>query len=124
MKKIITLMSLSYMFATSLVAFEHLHTIDEFKTKTKKGNYIVDFYAPWCHPCKEMEKNLNKINLKKENIKVFKINIEESQELLAAYGTPQIPALLYIKDGEILKGYVGLKGMPELHSDIENYFKR
>ncbi len=123
MKKFI-LIGLSMMVATSsMYAFEHIKNLKEFEKKISKGNVIVEFYAPWCVPCKEMKRNLQKVNAKKENIKIYQVNIDKSQEVVNMYGTPQVPAILYIKNGKILQGFVGLKQMPELKQDIKTYFK-
>ncbi|MCH9813544.1 MAG: thioredoxin family protein [Epsilonproteobacteria bacterium] len=124
MKKIALLSFVALMSTTSLFGFDHLKSVKEFEESTKKGNYIVDFYASWCNPCKEMEQNLKKLSGEKKDIKIYKVNIEESVELVNTYGTPQVPALLYIKDGEILQGYVGLKQMEELKRDMKKYFQK
>jgi thioredoxin 1 len=122
MKQIIKGLVLTALLISVSEAFEHIKTIEQFERVTKSGKFIVDFYAPWCEPCREMDKNLKKMNYTSKNIKVYKINIDESKELLSKYGTPQIPALLYIKDGKVLQGYIGLKGMNELKSDVKKYF--
>ncbi len=122
MKQIIKGLVLTVILASGVEAFEHIKTVEQFERVTKSGKFIVDFYAPWCQPCQEMEQNLKKMNYTSKDIKVYKINIDESKELLSRYGTPQIPAILYIKDGKILQGYIGLKGISELKSDVEKYF--
>ena len=123
MKKLI-LIGLGVMVAaSSSFGFEHIKNLKEFEKKISKGNVIVEFYAPWCVPCKEMKRNLQKVNRKKEHIKIYQVNIDKSQDVVDMYGTPQVPAILYIKDGKILQGFVGLKLMPELKNDIKTYFK-
>ena len=123
MKRIV-LIGMGLWFTTvSSFAFDHIKNLKDFEKKVAKGNVIVEFYAPWCEPCKEMKVNLQKLNRKKEKIKIYQVNIEESQDVVDMYGTPQVPAILYIKNGEILQGYVGLKHMQELKSDIKRYFK-
>ncbi len=106
----------------TLLGFDHIKNLKEFNKKTAKGNVIVEFYGTWCGPCKEMKKNLQKINRKKEKVKIYQVDIDKAPDVVDMYGTPQVPAILYIKDGEILQGYVGLKMMPELKSDIKRYF--
>ena len=122
MKKGIKILLLVAILFSGVNAFEHIKTIEQFEKVTRSGKFIVDFYAPWCEPCRQMDKNLKRMNYSSKNIKVYKINIDESKELLSKYGTPQIPALLYIKDGKVLQGYIGLKDMNELKSDVKKYF--
>ncbi len=123
MNKLVTVALVAILGASSAFSFDHLKSVEEFEKTIKKGSFIVDFYASWCNPCKEMEQNLIKLDAKSKGIKIYKVNIEKSEELVAKYGTPQVPALLYIKDGEILQGYVGLKQMEELKRDMKTYFK-
>lgn len=122
MKKLLSIILITAIGSSTMFAFEHLKSVKEFEETIKKGNIIIDFYASWCNPCKEMEQNLKELKSQKDDIKIYKVNIEESVELLEKYGTPQIPALLYIKDGKILQGYVGLKQTKELQSDMKKYF--
>jgi len=122
MNKLATVALVAILGASSTFAFDHLKSITEFEKTIQKGNFIVDFYATWCNPCKEMEQNLIKLDAKSKGIKIYQVNIEKSQKLVAKYGTPQVPALLYIRDGKILDGYVGLKQMEELNKDMKTYF--
>lgn len=124
MKKIAAISLIALVSASSLFGFDHLKSVKEFEETIKKGNIIVDFYASWCNPCKEMEQNLKELSTTEKDIKIYKVNIEKSAELVSKYGTPQVPALLYIKDGEILQGYVGLKQMEELNRDMKKYFQK
>ena len=109
--------------ASATFGFDHIKNLEEFERKTARGNVIVEFYASWCDACKEMKRNLQMINRKKEKVKIYQVDIDQSQDVVDMYGTPQVPAILYMKDGEILQGYVGLKDMRELRNDIKHYFK-
>ena len=122
MKRIVLLTALVSLYAMSAAAFPHIKNLKEFEQKTAKGNVIVEFYGTWCGPCKEMKKNLLKINRKREKVKIYQVDVDKAPDVVAMYGTPQVPAILYIKDGKILQGYVGLKMMPELRGDIKRYF--
>jgi len=102
--------------------FEHIKNLKDFDKKVAKGNVIVEFYGTWCGPCKEMKRNLQKLDRKKERVKIYQVDIDKAQDVVEMYGTPQVPAILYIKDGKILQGYVGLKQMKELRGDIRRYF--
>jgi thioredoxin 1 len=124
MKKLVTVALVVCVGASTMFGFDHLKSVKEFESTIKKGSYIVDFYATWCNPCKEMEQNLKKLDLKDTGVKIYKVNIEKSLDLLNKYGTPQVPALLYIKDGKILDGFVGLKQMAELNRDMKTYFSK
>ena len=122
MKKLVSLLFVCIISGSTLFGFEHLKSVKEFEEITKKGNFIVDFYATWCNPCVEMEKNLKTLSKNMKDVTIYKVNIEESVELLEKYGTPQVPAILYIKDGKILQGYIGLKEVKELKKDVVKYF--
>ena len=69
------------------------------------GTCIVEFYADWCIYCKKLEPVLDE--LKKEGIKVVRINIDENKELASKYGVRAVPTIYYIKDGEIVDKTLG-----------------
>jgi thioredoxin 1 len=123
MKKLSLMMVLFVLFGLSSFAdTKHINSIAEFETVTKKGNVIVDFYASWCIPCKELSKNIEKLHVDDDYVKIYKVNVELQKELQLRYGTPQVPFLLYIKDGEVVDSYVGSRSTAQLESDIANFF--
>ena len=122
MKKSILIVSILSLLHSSTFAFDHITSVKEFEEVTKKGNVIVDFYASWCEPCKEMSTNLQALHAHNKTVKIYKVDIMKSPDVVAKYGTPQVPALLYMHDGKILDGFIGLKSITQLKKDIKSYF--
>lgn len=123
MKKIILTSILSLLFAfMPLVAYEHL-TAETIEKKIEKGNVIIDFYAIWCPPCAVLASNLEKFDkIKKTNLTIFKVDIDQERELMKRYGVKSIPTLLYIKDGKVLAMKRGKKSVEQLQENEDRYF--
>ena len=70
---------------------------------------LLDFWAPWCAPCRMIMPGIEAIAKERPDIKVGKINIDEQPELASRYGVMTIPTLLVIKNGEITNQAVGAR---------------
>ena len=70
-----------------------------------KEPVIVDFYADWCGPCKMLAPVMD--NISKEH-KVFKVNVDDEQDLAMNYGIMSIPCVIAFKDGKEINRSVGL----------------
>ena len=68
---------------------------------------LVDFWAPWCGPCRMVGPVVDEIAEEREDIKVCKINVDEEPELAIKYGIASIPTLLVFKDGQVTNKSLG-----------------
>ncbi len=86
----------------------------------KNGVVLVDFWAPWCGPCKQQTPILEKVAAAVgDKAVISKVNVDESPELAAKYGVRSIPTLILLKDGENKQQFVGLQQEAALVSAIE-----
>ncbi len=69
---------------------------------------LVDFYADWCGPCKMLSPIIDEVAEEIENVKVCKINIDESRDLAGNYDIMSIPTLLVFKNGKVVNSSLGL----------------
>jgi thioredoxin 1 len=80
---------------------------------------LVDFWAPWCGPCRLVHPVLEEINAEREDLRVVSLNIDENQQTAMRYQVMSIPTMILFKNGEPARTVVGAMPRPRLEAEIE-----
>ena len=91
---------------------------DNFKQEVLNSDkpVLVDFWAPWCGPCRMLAPIVEEIANERSDVKVVKINVDENQDLAMEFGVMSIPTLVVIKEGKIVKQAIGARPKAQILS--------
>lgn len=96
-------------------------TKENFSQSIESGVTLVDFWAPWCGPCKMQLPIVEELATELQGqATIGKINVDEQPELASQFGVMSIPTLILFKDGQPVDKLVGLQSKDALKNKIQN----
>jgi len=97
-------------------------TDSSFDTETKQGVVLVDFWAEWCGPCRQVSPILEEIaNEHADKLEIVKLNVDENPRTAADYGITSIPTMNVYAGGQVVKSIVGAKPKAMLLRDLDAF---
>jgi thioredoxin 1 len=82
------------------------------------GPVLVDFWAPWCGPCRQIAPVIEQLAGENAAIKIGKLNVDNAPNSAQSYGVSSIPTLMIFKDGEVVERFVGVQPKSRLQEAI------
>lgn len=104
---------------------ELLHVTDanyQAEVLDAKGVVVVDFWAPWCGPCRMLAPHLETAAKTHEGqLRIVKYNVDESSDVAAQLGIRSIPTLIVYKDGEVVDQHLGAMSLSQLDAYLTQF---
>ena len=80
---------------------------------------LVDFWAPWCGPCRMVSPVLEEINSEREELRVVKLNVDENQQTAVRFEVLSIPTMILFRDGQVVKKLIGAQPKARIEAELE-----
>ena len=81
---------------------------------------LVDFWAPWCGPCRQIAPMIDELANENPGVKIGKVNIDDNPSAAQKYGVNSIPTLLVFKDGQVTESFVGVRPKAQLQDALNS----
>ncbi len=96
-------------------------TNDNFDAVTSEGVVLVDFWAPWCGPCRMIAPVIEELAEEYDGkAKICKVNTDEEQDIAVKFGIRSIPTLIFLKDGQVVDQIVGAQSKQVLAEKLDS----
>ena len=94
---------------------------DSFQAEVLENEHpvLVDFWAPWCGPCRVVAPVLEEIAAERPDLRVVKLNVDDNQRTAAQYGVMSIPTMILFKNGQPAKTIIGAYPKKRLEAELE-----
>jgi len=94
-------------------------TSDTFDQRVREGLTVVDFWAPWCGPCRAMAPQIERAARLRPQYRFAKVNVDEQPALAARFAVRSIPTLAVIRDGSLMGTAAGLVAADDLVAALD-----